>query len=671
MTHLECSVCEELMENPTTLPCGHSFCRDKCLVQWLKQKEASSCPVCREPIPSAPLRINIALREAIEIAKNSKQDAAICFECEEAPATLFCADCNAHHCEECSSVVHRLKTLRSHSVVPINQKPTISSSKCPRHPSKPLEHFCTKCLVSLCDSCGLLMGHAKHCEELIPLSQAKEDFELQVKELHLSLSNATSKVSGNKEEVEKVVAEVLVNTQTILYDLINNLVRESSQKIVDLGTGNSVSCALTFDEELRDKGNELIENALEVLKSFQQSFNESFEFIEETANSFHLKLLSKLVKKDLVDVEKFDVSAKFKKILKIAQISDDFSINFSELQGLVVIEIPQDLKLKLLNNFINNSETISISQFNCIKEINPELTNLMVEKLEFNSLTEEEFLALVGTFIELSNEELLSKVINNFSFERVPEIPVIHGNLLSRISLDNVSKSKQGNLVGKIIGRKFLGREITLRTINVGVWVWSEPFLGDLTEKIKKGFAENWGNVDLSINSFTSKVQSFEELENYDVLVVESYNSCPCPGQFLDQFLNQGKGVVLFNWYPNRIQGGFSNSCFIGGGDCHYLTNQRDQLDMVKTLPNDPIFLNVNSFSTNFGFTTQKSVNGTLLATVNSGIPLIAKKEVGGFRLVEFGFLSYSSNAGSAGWSSSTDGHKLFANSIIWVNKMV
>ncbi|KAL0239995.1 hypothetical protein GEMRC1_010103 [Eukaryota sp. GEM-RC1] len=493
MSHLECSVCEELMENPTTLPCGHSFCRDKCLVQWLKQKEAASCPVCREPIPSTPLRVNIALREAIEIAKNAKQDSIICFQCEEAPATLFCGDCDAVLCSDCSTTAHKLKMFRSHSVVPINQKPTISSSKCPRHPSKPLEHFCTKCLVSICDSCGLLMGHAKHCEELIPLSQAKEDFELQVKELHLSLSTATSKVSGTKEEVEKVVAEVLVNTQTMLYDLINNLVRESSQKIVDLGTGNTVSCALTFDKELRAKGNEFIENALEMLKSFKQSFNESFEFIEENAKSFHLNLWSKLAKKDLIDVEKFDVSLKSKEILKIAQISDDFSINFSELQEIVVIEIPEKLKLKLLNNFISNSQTIPISQFNWIKEINPELTNLMFEKLEFNSLTEEEFPVLIGTFIERSNLELLSKVINNFSFESVPQIPVIPSNLLSRINLDNVSNQNREiwlekvilkNLVGdeiQVFGRKFFGREISLR-ISVGVFV-QQSYLNDLPEK--------------------------------------------------------------------------------------------------------------------------------------------------------------------------------------------
>ncbi|KAL0239696.1 hypothetical protein GEMRC1_009804 [Eukaryota sp. GEM-RC1] len=291
MSHLKCSLCDELMENPTTLPCGHSFCRDKCLVQLLKIKKSAFCPICQEPIPSSPLGINMALREAIEIVKTANPAAILCFECEEAPATLFCSDCGSHHCEECSSALHRPKTFRSHSIVLLNQKPTISSTKCPRHSTEPLEQFCTKCLVSICDSCGLLMGHAKHCEELIPLSQAKDDFELQVKELHLSLSNATAKVSGTRKDVEKVVDDVLINTQTILHDLINNLVRESSQKIVDLGTGNPVSCSLTFDEELREEGNEFIENALEVLNTFKKRFNESFEFIGRNCRVFSFEIV--------------------------------------------------------------------------------------------------------------------------------------------------------------------------------------------------------------------------------------------------------------------------------------------------------------------------------------------------------------------------------------------
>ncbi|KAL0239938.1 hypothetical protein GEMRC1_010046 [Eukaryota sp. GEM-RC1] len=571
------------MENPTTLPCGHSFCRDKCLVQWLKQKESASCPICREPIPSSPLRINIALREAIEIAKTAK---------------------------------------------------------------------------------------------------------FQKFKLHLSLSNATAKVSGTKEEVEKVVADVLTNTQTILHDLINNLVRESFQKIVDLDSGNPVSCSLTFDKELREKGNEFIENALEVLNSFRQEFNESFEFIEENAKSFHLKLLSKLVKKDLIDVEKFDISSRSKEILKIAQISGDFSISFTPLQELLTIELPEELKLKLLNNFVIISQTISISQFNWIKEVNPELTNVMFEKLEFNSLTEEEFLALVDTFIEHSDVKLLSKVINVFAFESLPEIPVIPGNLLSRIYLDNVSNQNKGiwlekviliNLVGdeiQVIGRQLLGREISLRTVNVGVWAETKSYTDDITKHITRGFADNWTNIELSITSSAVSSCSFADFQGYDVVVLESW-SVVTDGNDFNQLLESGKGFVFFNEVPENCTNGFIHSCANGTRNPGFLTNQQTQHDMVKTLPNDPIFLNVNRFSTNYSSNPPKSVTGTLLATVNSGIPLIVKKEVGGGRLVEFTCPSMSSDLSSdcdeeyGIWPTSTDGHKLFANAVVWAGKCI
>ncbi|KAL0239349.1 hypothetical protein GEMRC1_009457 [Eukaryota sp. GEM-RC1] len=279
------------------------LCRDKCLVVWMNQKAAASCPVCREPIPSSPLRVNIALREAIEIAKNPQPDSILCFECEEAAATLFCTDCDAHHCDPCSSSIHRSKTLRRHTVVSLGEEPDLITFKCPRHPTKPLEHFCTKCMVSICDSCGLLMGHAEHWQSLIPLSQAKEDFELQVKELHLSLSNASSTVSGTKEEVEKVVAEVLANTQTILHDLINNLVSESSQKILDLDTGNTITLSLPCKVESRDQiesqGQEEFRKALTSLKRFNKVFIDSIRLVERQSLKFSNQLTCRLLNQEL------------------------------------------------------------------------------------------------------------------------------------------------------------------------------------------------------------------------------------------------------------------------------------------------------------------------------------------------------------------------------------
>ncbi|KAL0243069.1 hypothetical protein GEMRC1_005630 [Eukaryota sp. GEM-RC1] len=136
MPHLECNACEELKENPVTLSCGHSSCRDKCLVQLIQQNEVASCSAGHELLDSSPLHVNTDSQEAIDVINNPIPEVIICVECEEAHASLFCGKCDAHHCAKCSSFVHKLKTLRSHSVVPLNQNRSNSSSKYPFHSSK-------------------------------------------------------------------------------------------------------------------------------------------------------------------------------------------------------------------------------------------------------------------------------------------------------------------------------------------------------------------------------------------------------------------------------------------------------------------------------------------------------------------------------------------------------
>ncbi|KAI2645194.1 Bifunctional apoptosis regulator [Labeo rohita] len=59
-----CHCCYEVLVDPTTLNCGHSFCRH-CLAQWLHSSQRNECPECRERWQGFP-RINILLRDAVE-----------------------------------------------------------------------------------------------------------------------------------------------------------------------------------------------------------------------------------------------------------------------------------------------------------------------------------------------------------------------------------------------------------------------------------------------------------------------------------------------------------------------------------------------------------------------------------------------------------------------------
>lgn len=59
-----CSCCYDLMVQPTTLTCGHSFCR-LCIANWYFTSKKMECPQCRSPWTGNP-QVNITLRKLME-----------------------------------------------------------------------------------------------------------------------------------------------------------------------------------------------------------------------------------------------------------------------------------------------------------------------------------------------------------------------------------------------------------------------------------------------------------------------------------------------------------------------------------------------------------------------------------------------------------------------------
>lgn len=57
-----CHCCYDILLNPTTLTCGHNFCRH-CLALWWESAYKNECPECREKWEGFP-KVNILLRYA-------------------------------------------------------------------------------------------------------------------------------------------------------------------------------------------------------------------------------------------------------------------------------------------------------------------------------------------------------------------------------------------------------------------------------------------------------------------------------------------------------------------------------------------------------------------------------------------------------------------------------
>uniref|UniRef100_A0A2K5RK98 Bifunctional apoptosis regulator n=1 Tax=Cebus imitator TaxID=2715852 RepID=A0A2K5RK98_CEBIM len=64
VSEFSCHCCYDILVNPTTLNCGHSFCRH-CLALWWASSKKTECPECREKWEGFP-KVNILLRDAIE-----------------------------------------------------------------------------------------------------------------------------------------------------------------------------------------------------------------------------------------------------------------------------------------------------------------------------------------------------------------------------------------------------------------------------------------------------------------------------------------------------------------------------------------------------------------------------------------------------------------------------
>ena len=52
----KCMICFDSLRDPTTLPCGHSFCTG-CVVELREKGVSQACPLCRAPLPPGPEKL--------------------------------------------------------------------------------------------------------------------------------------------------------------------------------------------------------------------------------------------------------------------------------------------------------------------------------------------------------------------------------------------------------------------------------------------------------------------------------------------------------------------------------------------------------------------------------------------------------------------------------------
>ncbi|XP_045900539.1 tripartite motif-containing protein 16-like [Micropterus dolomieu] len=269
-----CFICLDLLNDPVTIPCGHSYCMSCIKSRWDEEdpKKIYSCPQCSQTFTPVPVLVKSAT--LVEELKKTRLQAALVDHCYATPGDVACDFCTGRKLKALKScLVCRVSYCELH-LQPHYESPAFEKHKlikpsenlqekfCSRH-DEVMKIFCCNDQQTICILCAM-DDHKDH--DTVSAAEERNEKQREIgmirQKIQRRIQDTEKDVKVLQQEIEAInrsADKAVKDSEKIFTELVSLTEKRSSvvKEQIRSQQKTEVSRATELEEKLEEETAEL------------------------------------------------------------------------------------------------------------------------------------------------------------------------------------------------------------------------------------------------------------------------------------------------------------------------------------------------------------------------------------------------------------------------------